>query len=222
MSVARVAASAAQQYGAVSSVTFAFAPGSGATKLVVDVAMYGYPTNPSSVTSITFNGVAATGQTAKYMRYSGSKRMGLQSFYWDNPGTASANVVVTFDINTYGTTGAVSYSGTASGIGAETEAEGLGTTASVTEADSLASSIVHAAVVCAFNGILTANQTENWTGPADPTKWKGGSEYTAGGGSKTMTWGVAGVGSDWIAVCFEVSASASASAAGGTGPMMGV
>ena len=208
MAVAKVAASAPQQFEDVTSVTFGFAAGSGASKAVVDVGWY--RGTSVTVTSVTYDGVAMTSAGSSNVNFDFPMR--IHSFYIDSPPTGSVNVVVNFSSSNTnrGTCGATSYSGTATGIGAVTSSNSQSDTPSVTEPDSTAGNMVHGALAASYQATtLTPNDTENWTG-ASGTAWKAASQCISGGGSKTIDWTASSAFTAWAAQCFELTAAASA------------
>lgn len=205
MSVARVVASAYQQYASQSSYTFAFAAGSGADLAVVDVNWHN---SGQSITSVTYDGVDITANALGGTIATSFYNLKSKSFYLKNPPTGIVNVVVTFSgTSTAGTIGATSYSGThpTTTFGAVTETSYSTTPAGlITQSDSLYGSVIHGTIMVAYQVLKLAEQQPNvnWVNPTY-NYWRGGSQYVGGGGQKPMAWYLPGAG-DWTGQCFEI------------------
>jgi len=198
-------------FEASSSASWTHTPVGTPTAVFVFVSWTGYPTNPSTVSGVTYGGQAMTAvpsSQANNDTFQGTTYRGsVQGFYLNNPPSGPQTVAVTFSSASYGRAGATTVTGpvATTPYGTPATASGSNSLPSATVGSSTAGNLVLGAFVSDYTtGGITAGRTLSWSGVSGGAAYGGGAEYAAAGGSQTMNWAVTIPTGKWAATAFEV------------------
>lgn len=212
-------AASSSGFEGLSSVSWTHTPVGTPNCVFVTVSWTGYPTNPSTVSGVTYGGQSMTSiGSATSNGFQGAGKEGkVETFRLTNPPSGAQTVAVTFSGGSYGRAGATTWTGadTTTPNGSVTSANNgsQSTAPTVTLASTTSGRIAYGAFVSDYStSSIVAGLTQAWAGTSGPGAYGGGAEYASStGSSMAMGWTVNSAANYWAAMAFEIIPTSSPS-----------